>query len=488
MWAGSAAGPYSSERQAVSSDGAAEVASPQVLAREDLALAGDLFVIPDGDRFLLYAPSTMGVASVNAAAARRLNQVKQGRSTFDTFAAAFLAELTEAGILTSREEACRRASFPQKDEYDPDGITLFLTTRCTLACSYCYAGGSDRSSTMSWQTARAGLDWMFRHAAARGRDQVSVMFHGGGEVTIAWRLLQQCVDYARAEAAARGIGLTTSAGLNGVMTGPLLEWVIANIDNATISLDGLPEVHNAQRPLVNGKGSFDVIAAALRRMDEAGYQYGLRATVTRLGLSKLVESVEFMCRSFEARVVHLEPVFESGRACPDDLKPPDPHEFIREFRAAREIARAHGRELKYSGARFGTVTNKFCQTSDDLLALTPEGLVSACYEIGEPDDPRADAFLYGRLNGETRDLEIDMGRLALLRTLTVEHKSSCDGCFCRWSCAGECAAKLALEGSAWDASKSPRCIINRALTLDQMKEYLECGGGLSAPQPLTTGS
>lgn len=471
----------------MSIDEATGVVGPPVIAREDLALAGDLFVIPNGDRFLLYAPSTMGVASVNAAAARRLQQVKEGRSTLDTLALDVLAELTEAGILTSRDEAGGTA-FPRKDEYDPDGITLFLTTRCTLACSYCYARGGDRSSTMSWPTAKAGLDWMFRHVAARGRDRVSVLFHGGGEVTIAWKLLQQCVDYARAEAAARGLSLATSAGLNGVMTGRLLEWVIANIDNATISLDGLPEVHNAQRPLVNGKGSFDVIAAALRRMDDAGFEYGLRATVTRLGLPKLVASVEFMCRSFKTRVIHLEPVFQSVLPCPDDLKPPDPHEFVREFRAARKIAREHGRELKYSGARFGTVTNSFCQASDDLLALTPEGFVSSCYEIGDQDDPRAGAFFYGRLNEDTRDLEIDMKKLAQLRTLTVEHKSSCDGCFCRWSCAGECAAKLALEGDAWDASRSPRCIINRELTLDQMRDYLEGGGGVSAPPPDKTGS
>jgi uncharacterized protein len=69
--------------------------------------------------------------------------------------------------------------------------------------------------------------------------------------------------------------------------------------------------------------------------------------------------------------------------------------------------------------------------------------------------------------------------LIRLRTLTVEHKSSCDECFCRWSCGGECAAKLAQAGDAWNASNRPRCIINRDLTYDQMKDYLERGGVLS---------
>ena len=336
---------------------------------------------------------------------------------------------------------------------------------------------------MSWETAKAGIDWIIRHSEKQNRKHLSIMFHGGGEVTVAWTLLKQCLLYLHETTAARGMTFDTSAGLNGVMTGALLEWVIENINGATVSLDGLPDVHNAQRPLVTGKGSFDIIAAALRRMDEAKFNYGLRVTVTRFGLEKMVESVEFMCQNFGARLIQLEPVFPSGRAQANDLQSPDPHEFIRKFRLAREVAAAHGRELKYSGARFGMVTNKFCGVSDDLLALTPEGFLSSCYEVGESKDPRASTFFYGKLNPDTRDLDVDKRKLRQLRTLTVENKSSCDDCFCKYSCGGECSAKLAHSGNAWDATESPRCIINRELTLDQMREYLNSGG---RPPVLTT--
>jgi uncharacterized protein len=155
---------------------------------------------------------------------------------------------------------------------------------------------------------------------------------------------------------------------------------------------------------------------------------------------------------------------------------------VQQFRVARAIAKAHGRELKYSGARFGLVTNKFCQVSDDLLAVTPEGLLSSCFEVGQPDDPRADTFFYGRLNPQSGGLDLDMKKVIRLRTLTVEHKSGCDTCFCRWSCGGECSAKLAQAGDAWDTTNNPRCIINRELTLDQMKDYLASGGAMPAVQ------
>jgi uncharacterized protein len=447
----------------------------------ELAVPADLFIIADGDQHLLYAPFSLGVASVDAETARRIQQARDGQASLDGFDGGYLQALVDAGILTGREQARLRPAFPQKTAFDPDGITLFLTTKCSLGCTYCYASANERPSVMSWETAKAALDWILNHTKARGRDRMLVMFHGGGEVTVAFDLLKRAVEYARAEGEARGIQVTTSAGLNGVMKGPLLEWVIANIDDATVSIDGLPEIHNQQRPLVNGRDSFDIVAGALQRMDEAGFHYGLRVTVTRASVGRLAEAVEFMCERFKTPSIQLEPVASSGRARGQDAIAPDPLEFIAQFRLAREVGRRYGREIKYSGARFGTVTNGFCQSSDDLLAVTTDGMLSGCYEVGQSDDPRAELFLYGRLDQQKRDLDLDMKKVIRLRTLSVEHKSGCDTCFCRWSCAGECSAKLAQDGDAWQTGYSSRCTINRALTLDQMKEYLD--GVVPSPAP-----
>jgi uncharacterized protein len=454
----------------------ADALSQDGLALDDLALSEDLFVVPDPPDYLLYSPVNVGVARVNGALVRQLAMVKARSAGLDSLPEAAVDELVAAGILIDRAAASQPVSFTSKTAYDPGGVTLILTTRCTLACTYCYARGGAKPKAMPWSIAKASLDWIVGHSQAMGRPQVSVMFHGGGEVTTARQLLVQCVSYGREQAAAHGMTLSTSAGLNGVMRGPLLEWVMANIDNATVSLDGLPEVHNAQRPLVTGKASFPVVAAALHRMDEAGYPYGLRATVTRASLERIVESVEFVCRTFKARMIHLEPVFEVGRAFDNELGFPDPHAFVAAFRESRAIAASYGRELKYSGARFGAVTNKFCQVCDDLLAVSPDGDVTACYEVGELDDPRAGTFFYGRVNPGTGEIDVNEAKLHRLRALTVENKPSCADCFCKWTCAGECAAKLALTGDAWKPDGSPRCVVNRELTLDQMRDFLARGG------------
>lgn len=452
----------------MSSPAQTAAAGPTTPAAGGFGLPRDIVVLADAPGYLLYAPLLPAVTRVNGAALRCL---QAGGASLAALEPGIVDALIEAGLLVPAVEADRRAAFADKGGFDPDGLTLFLTTRCSLACTYCYANGGVRPMTMGWDTARTAIDFALDHAAQCGRERMGLMFHGGGEVTTAWPLLVRSLLHAREGAAARGLKLDTSAGINGVLSGPRLDWLLAHIDCATVSLDGLPAVHDAQRPLRNGRGSFERIAANLRRMDAAGYRYGLRATVTRAGLPRLPESVDFLCRTFATRQLHAEPAFAVGRG--HQALCPDPVEFVRLFREAREIARGHGGELKYSGARFGTVTNRFCQVSDDLFAVTPLGHVSACYEIGDPDDPRAATFFYGFVDGSRGTVTIDEARLQRLRTLTVEHKPACASCFCRFSCGGECASKLAQQGDAWDPSRSVRCHINRELTRDQICDYLE---------------
>jgi uncharacterized protein len=114
--------------------------------------------------------------------------------------------------------------------------------------------------------------------------------------------------------------------------------------------------------------------------------------------------------------------------------------------------------------------------SDDLVVITPDGYLTACYEVGDVDDPRAETFFFGRLDSQTLQLEVDYDKLRRIRTLTVEHKQHCADCFCKWHCGGGCAAKLAARGDAWNPSGDPRCIINRELTKDQLKARLQGGG------------
>lgn len=442
--------------------------------RDDLIVPDDLFAISDGDHYILYAPLSKGVLMVNGSALTALQNYKNGMKEMLLANTSFYEELVMAGILVDRRKLHHVSSRFQsgKTGFDPDGVSLLLTDKCSMRCVYCYSNGGELTRTMKWKTAKAALDWIINHVRHQGRNRFFVSFHGGGEVTTALPVMKRCVKYVRDLAQSNGLEVRIEAGLNGVMTKPVMEWVSNNLDGATLSLDGLPTIQDRQRPLANGKDSFDIVDASLKYFDDKGFKYGIRATVMGEGLKQLVDSITFMARNYSAKVIQVEPMFPIGRAQTQNLMPVDPLLFVKHFRAAREVAQRYHKELKYSGARFATLTNIFCKAVASSFAITPDGEVTSCYEITDPSDKRTELFYYGSLDSDTGQFTFDEDKLGTLQSLTVENKTFCRNCFCKYHCAGDCPAKLAALGDAWDPSSNPRCHVNRELTKDQIKEWL----------------
>jgi uncharacterized protein len=442
--------------------------------QNDLHISKNLFVIPDNGQFILYEPRKPGVLAVNQATVQLLDAIKNGRPAGIDTHSDLIRTLISYGIVVPKNDD-HAIAFPSgAREFDPHGVSLFLTAACSMRCIYCYSNGGDRPNHMPWPVAKAAVDWIARHVKAKARDHLHISLHGGGEVTMADDLMKRCITYARRQVQTLGLTARIEAGLNGVMNQSTTDWVIDHMDGATISLDGRPEVQNAQRPLAGGGKSFPIVAAALKRMDDRGFPYGLRMTVTQEQLHTLVDSVAFMAEKFKARTIQVEPVFLVGRALQTDLAPVDAALFIDRFRAAKAIADTHCIELKYSGQRFDTCTNVFCKAATgDAFAVTPEGHVTSCYEVIDADDPRANLFFFGQYHKETAQFRFEADKIDTLRRLSVEHKNYCRNCFCKWHCAGDCPAKLAVLGDAWDPGQNPRCVINRELTKDRIKELID---------------
>ena len=256
----------------------------------DLRLREDLFVIPDEGSFILYEPKKPSVLTLNKAAVQALQGFKSGNRNRLDPNSSFAKQLIAAGILSRGKKGDQRIRFRNDQTgFDPEGVSLFLTTRCSMRCIYCYSDGGDNPKLMPWSTAKAAIDWIVDHATARGKSSLYVSFHGGGEITTAMTLMKRCVEYVRQQAGDRGITVRIDAGLNGVMNNQAVDWAVQNLDGATVSLDGLPEVQNFQRPLSNGRDSFPVVSATLRRMDAKGFSYSIRTTVTQEYLGNLAD-------------------------------------------------------------------------------------------------------------------------------------------------------------------------------------------------------
>lgn len=426
----------------------------------------ELFVVSgDEDHFYLYAPLRRVVAKLNRAALGSVSRhlTPDNRHPRNAEDDRVIAELRSAGLFS--EPLPELPVTPPDYVFRPHEVTLFPTTRCNLRCIYCYADAGQRAVDMPWPIAQAAIDYVIENARAVGRDDFVVGFHGGGEPMMNWPLVQRATLYARQRATELGLDVKIHCASNGVLSPSQREFIVKHFTGMNISLDGPADIQDRQRPLANGKGSFGHVMQTLAYFQQHRFPFGIRATVTANDAHRLNDIVRFMheqCPHLDQ--VHVEPVWQCGRCKTSGERPPSEEQFIEMFVEAYDLAQSLGFSLFYSGARLDVLTDKFCAAPGDGFSVTPEGIVTSCFEVTDPADPRAELFHYGRYDQVRGQFITDSERIARLRRLRVENIEHCRNCFCKWHCAGDCLAKALPGLKPEDHHGSPRCNLNRAIT------------------------
>jgi uncharacterized protein len=214
----------------------------------------------------------------------------------------------------------------------------------------------------------------------------------------------------------------------------------------------------------------------IRRFDQAAFPYGIRVTVTADQIPTMVDSIEFICSQFKAQRIQVEPAYQIGRW--SHAPSAETEGFIAGFREAQIRARCYGKEIAFSAARLGALTNHFCGITQDTFALSPDGNVSACYEVFSEENAWAKVFFYGKRDESKQGYTFDLEKLGHLRKQSVQHREYCRGCFAKWTCAGDCYHKSLTVNGSLEFQGSDRCNITRELTKDQILAKIVASGGL----------
>lgn len=442
----------------------------------------ELFVLRDQEGPILYAPLGNLIARANEPAVAAALAYAYDPSTLDSMSEderAVVETLGERGFFKHRAYPRHVVGFR------PVQVTLFPTNNCNLRCSYCYAfggeggGNGEPLTRMDLEVAQRAIDLIARNARQRMDDgdpvrNFLVSIHGNGEPFCAYDLIREIVWYGQDVAEELGVPAVFNAATNGVLSEEQLDFVIANFHSVNISFDGLPEFQDANRPIAGGRGSFRRVDHTMRRLCEAGMDFGIRTTVTAAMVDRMPEIVAFVAESYPGiEQLHFEPVWECGRCVTSDNVMPRSDVFTQRYLESLEVARERGVRLVFSGARQDMVVDTFCKVSSGSFTVTPTGDVTACYEVSYRSDPRSERFFFGRFDHELGDFVFDQAKLDALSELNVHNIRYCDDCFCRWHCAGDCAAKV-LDGIALEEHHgSVRCDISRALTLNQIQRKLD---------------
>lgn len=347
-----------------------------------------------------------------------------------------------------------------RTDHAPTTLTVWLhvTNACNLNCPYCYVRKS--SARMSTDIGRRSLDHVFDVAARHGF-QTAKLKYAGGEATLNLPLVRQLHAYGQQLAAAAGIRLREVLLSNGVrISADDANWLTESTIKLMISLDGVGDHHDAQRPTVRGRGSF---AALQRTVDDLLLPRGLRpeicVTITRRNALHAFEAVAWALErdlpfslNFYRDTAHA--VARSDLVLEEDL-------IIDGMRRAYAVIEQHMPDRPFLGGMLDRTQAQAhthtCGVGLSYLVFTHEGHVAQCQMH----------------QGEARPIGSGWDPLQLvaqgpIRNLSVDDKEGCRSCSYRYRCTGGCPVETFRATGRWDV-QSPHCRIYRALFPDMLR-------------------
>ncbi len=451
--------------------------------KETYRLNAECYVIPYEERgpdaFIAYFPLQSLVFEVNKDAASLLNEIKRNPYQTDIpDEIEFLEDLKTLKVINNKREPKPYAPF--KEFPVPTYTMLLLTELCQLKCLYCYGTAKGGRVMMSLAVAKKAIDVITKNSIDKNTGLIHVGYHGGGEPTLNWSVLTKSYSYAVKQSQKNKLHLYSSICTNGILSREKALWIIRNINDVAISLDGLPEMQNKNRPFRNGKGSFDSVASTIDIFNEHKKAYNIRLTATESSYKKLPEAINFLKNRFGLNMLSIEPLYVCGRCITSGCQPPPLKEFIDVMMEVIDLGKKLNINIQYSGNRLENLISRFCGAQGSNFFISPKGYVTACLEVSELDDPRADFFIYGKYDPARKDFVFDNDIYKRLAASQVQIFETCKDCFAKWHCAGDCIAKSPDLSRVTQERNKFRCELNKTLLrrtlLDTMNQQIGLSG------------
>ena len=433
----------------------------------------DVFTISyKDDKTILYAPLVGFACIANSDLIDFLINIKNvTNDNVTSDQQQILDYLIQKKVINGKQEGMLNSN--NSKTLSPAKLTLFPTNKCNLQCCYCYAAEDCNAEvSMDLEIAVSAIEYFISLCKKENRTNFPMELHGGGEPLYAWPLVAKIIEQAEKRCKEENLRYEVNAATNGVLSEKQLHWIIKHFKALNISFEGLPRIQDLQRPLKNGGSSFKHVDKTIRFFDKNNFPYGIRTTVTKHNENLLEETIDFITSNYKTKLIFFEPVYLCAeyKLQEDSLKP-DFFKFVEKFEQLKQVCIDRGVQLEYSGCQFNRIKNTFCYVGTGDFAVTPEGLITNCWEVTNPDHPLADIFIFGKIL-PFGQIEIDQKKIDYLRTFSVNNFDYCKDCFAKWHCAGDCVTKLG-HNNFHGPRGGNRCETNMLLIANQVIRLLE---------------
>lgn len=326
--------------------------------------------------------------------------------------------------------------------YKSDELTLVLslTEKCNCRCKYCFLDANINGKVMTKELLRDSIDKAVE--IANGRTINLSAF--GGEPGTETELLIEMIEYSQK---IKNQKFKYSITTNGIFNEKVLNLLIDNNFSVSFSMDGIPKVQNYQRPLANGKNSYNTVETSLKKLAKNNVNLKVRCTVTKFSVEKMSETVKWLSK-LNIKKVHFEPVTLGGRGCNDNelLQPPSAKEFASNLIEAIKVGAIEGVDVirfPYMNMMIAPVI--FCDGNiNNRLVVSPEGILSTCVEVQKKEHELFSYLGLGKYNFENRTFDIKYNeRRGTKRGCEAlkETKRACKLCPLKFFCGGGCPTR-----------------------------------------------
>ncbi len=331
---------------------------------------------------------------------------------------------------------------------------LHVTNECNLRCPYCYVHKT--ADDMSVERGKEAVEAIFRSALANGFHGVKIKY-AGGEATLNFHTVLILHDHARQLADRYNMNLDSVVLSNGVaISNRIIDEMKARGIRLMISLDGVEEFQDVQRPFINGHGSFQHVERSLDRLSAHNFSPSISITVSNRNLKGLPKVVEYVINRKLPFTINFYRENECSTSFTDLHYQDDA--IISAMKEAFDVIEANLPPHSLLGAlidraQLESPHDRPCGVGNSYLVINHKGGVAKCHM--ELETPITDVSAADPLRVIRSD---QIG----LQNPSVDEKEGCRECNWRYWCAGGCPALTHRVTGRFDV-KSPNCHIYKAI-------------------------
>lgn len=317
--------------------------------------------------------------------------------------------------------------------HDTLTTTFHLTHNCNIRCSYCFTG-EKFGAGMTAAIADRAVDFALGLARERGFPRLDVVFFGG-EPLLRRDLLLRIADDFRARAG--GIEVAFKTSTNGLLlTAETLDALVERGVFVSLSIDGVPEIQDRQRPDAAGHGTSERLAAVVPRLLRAIPAASANCVVTPQSAGRLDESVAWL---FRQGFFYVTTALDHGNAGWT-------RESLSELEAAYERLAAWYEIQMRAGRKFylGCIDERIrtrtwgppepaeqCLPGVRSFSIAPSGRIYPCVQFVREDE--SDEFVMGDVFAGLRAGADPLG------TCSAKDREECGDCALKPRCSSWCA-------------------------------------------------